>query len=524
MDHQRAGNDISVGKRLLIAVLLAAIVTLPFWLTHEEPVIDPVIFGDGRYKVGDVVAVKCPFRMPRQNNAQCYRTYAPQDWDAYEAGGDGGPLISILALVLNPPAGGARMPDPFMYLEGGPGFSGVPSDYDDFGSDGWLRYVYKPILETGRAMIFVDTRGLGHSEPALHCPAALRAAWQDLKQRPAERSLQSRILEADTACFRALEAEGVVPGAYQSDYAARDLAALRRGLNIEKWNLYGISYGAQTALNVLNVDAKGVRSVIFDSPSYNRVAVFQDDQAAFDRVLDQIELRCAPGGDLVNCGDGIKSKLTDLQAQLRDRPIPVRGQPFGNAVYMGDREALLVVHDALYQANGQSRALRIVEALTVQPANYLSSLSNWAMDWHQTIYWSYLDEDFSWPVHLATTCRENDHGPSTGATNWPVYTLEEQDYSRRLCEAMGISFRKKIIDAADFAGVPTLVLSGERDVITPPLYGQELAADIDGAHITHPRESHGVMFWTGDECLVDAAVDFIDALAFSRPKDCLKLR
>ncbi|MCI5047768.1 MAG: alpha/beta fold hydrolase, partial [Aquisalinus sp.] len=417
MDHQRLANDISVGKRLLIAVLIAAVVTLPFWLTHEEPVTGPVTFADESRQVGDVVAVKCPFRMPRQNNAQCYRAYAPQDWTAYQAGGDGGPLISILALVLTP-ANGASELDPFVYLEGGPGFAGVPAEYNDFGADGWLRWAYEPVLETGRAMIFVDTRGLGYSEPALHCPAALRAAWQDLKRKPLERDLGSTVFDADTACFRALEAQGVDLAAYQSDYAARDLALLRRGLGIDQWNLYGISYGAQTALNLLNVDEEGVRSVIFDSPSYDRVSVFPDDQAAFDRVLDQVEMRCATGGDLVNCGEGIKAKLVALQAQLREKPIPVRGQPFGSAVYMGDREVMLVVHDALYQADGQERVLRIIEALSDQSANYISSLSNWAMDWHQTLYWSYLNEAFSWPVHLTTTCRENDHGPSSGASEW----------------------------------------------------------------------------------------------------------
>ncbi len=515
MVHQRNSGRDPVLRTLLLGLIIAGVAAVVASMMQQTPQTGKLVFPEGQ-NAGDVVAVKCPFRMPRFSTAQCYRAYVPQDWGAND-----GPLISILAVKIDP-AGGARVSDPFLYLEGGPGYAGVPTNYHDYGASGWLREQYTEVLATGRAMIFVDTRGLGHAEPALHCPEALRIAWQGLKNRPETRD-QDGVLAADIACFDQLQAGGVDLEAYHSDYAARDLQALRRGLGIDQWNLYGISYGAQTALNLLNVDRAGVRSLVFDSPSYSRIAAFPADQQAFERVLDQIEERCAAATQeswIERCGDSVKERIATLQDQLRDNPITLRGYPFGKPLYMGDREAMLVFHDVLYSADGFATLLAALAAMEERPTGYFASLSDWAMDWRERIYWSYQDDQFSWPVHLATACREMDHGPSAGQSRWPVYTLDEEQYQRALCAAMDVRWDGRHIDASDFDGVPTLVLSGEKDVITPPQYGRALADDIGADYFRHPRESHGVMFWTDDECVYESAVDFIETLEFDLKDGC----
>ena len=87
-------ENFSYVKRLGRALAIAVLVTLPFVLTHEEPVTGEIAFAPADVAAGDVRQVKCPFRMPRQHNAACYRAYVRQDHDRPDS-----PLISILAVI-----------------------------------------------------------------------------------------------------------------------------------------------------------------------------------------------------------------------------------------------------------------------------------------------------------------------------------------------------------------------------------------------------------------------------------------
>lgn len=507
----------SLLRTLLIAVVVAALVALPFWWRDKNDLTGPVVFPTGDHAAGDVVSVRCPFPTRRDPGLTCYRIYVPQLWgDATSR------LISFMAVVVEP-IGGATRDDPFLYLEGGPGYAGIPATREDWGRNGWVRDNYGALLGTGRALIFVDTRGLGLSEPNLRCPKAEEAAWQALKKRhdPDE----PFDLSDDQACFEAIRQAGVDFLGYNSEEVGQDLRALRLGLGIEKWNAYGISYGAQTLLHLLEADAGGVRSAIFDSPSYGRATAFPDDQAAFDRIIDQMEGRCESNGfgkyllapvDFMagldnpqNCKN-IKNNLRTLLSRLKEDPIALRGQPFGTPVYLTDREAMLVFHSELYTSSGQSDMLSSMAEMQAQGRGYLASLSDWSMYWRDVLYWAYLDKAYSTVVHYATACREMDFSVGAPASDWPVYLPKEEQYQRDICALLDVPYKGRTLKGLSFTEVPAIVLSGDRDVITPPSYGAALAQDMYGAHLTSAEASHGLLFWHYDECMREKALAFLD--------------
>ncbi|CAH2400317.1 hypothetical protein MES5069_250083 [Mesorhizobium escarrei] len=67
------------------------------------------------------------------------------------------------------------------------------------------------------------------------------------------------------ACRGALIAKGIDLSAYNTAENAADINDVRKSLGIEKWVLYGVSYGTRLALEVMNEHPEGISASILDS-------------------------------------------------------------------------------------------------------------------------------------------------------------------------------------------------------------------------------------------------------------------
>ena len=70
---------------------------------------------------------------------------------------------------------------------------------------------------------------------------------------------------AIAACRERLVRTGADLAAYNSRENAADIAELRVALGIAEWNVYGVSYGTDLALQLLRDHPQGIRSVVLDS-------------------------------------------------------------------------------------------------------------------------------------------------------------------------------------------------------------------------------------------------------------------
>ncbi|NHK28683.1 alpha/beta fold hydrolase [Parvularcula flava] len=523
MTQQRHVRHVSFARTVLFGAAFALVVSLPFLFFQGEDVTAPVIFPDQAIEPGMVEAVACPFRHRRDPGVTCYRAYVPQDHDDPSSR-----TISILASVIEP-LNGATKDDPFIYLEGGPGYASVYSEWEDYGPSGNARWFFERVLDSGRAVVLVDTRGLGLAQPSLDCPGLDDAQWEELKRPPTRRSTAGE-RDAMQACLEALAEAGVTVDDYHSGQLGRDLKMLREGLAIEQWNAYGVSYGAQSLLALLAADREGVRTATFDSPSYGRLDFLPGDQAAFDRAVQMVAEFCETrfaelyqsaddepetvffiDVDIYSpCNGDTLERLEALLIQLDERPITLRNQPFANPVYLTSREAISLLHEKLYLGDGWKDFAFMLSHLQEARPGYFSSLSQNNIDWYNSLSWSYHDDSFSFPVYLATTCTESDTVRRARWSPWPLMTEDEAALQRDGCALAGASWDGRRFDASDYVGVPSLVVSGWRDVITPPSYGEELARDIGGHYLLNNEEAHGVVFWAWQECELDMMVAFLD--------------
>ena len=141
-------------------------------------------------------------------------------------------------------------PDPIVFLTGGPGGSGLGEGPGV--AKEWRR---------DRDVIFLDQRGALKSDPFLSCPEidAFMARTVGLSW------LAPETIEQDAAttrtCRDRLAAAGADLAAYNTTESAADVADLRIAMGIKEWNIYGVSYGTDLALQTLRDHPAGIRTV-----------------------------------------------------------------------------------------------------------------------------------------------------------------------------------------------------------------------------------------------------------------------
>lgn len=164
-------------------------------------------------------------------------------------------------------------PDPLVYLAGGPGGSGLLSAAPRIAA-GW---------NSDRDVIFLDQRGTWKSDPLLSCPEIDAFQADMVGLTTTDPATAARSNAATKACRDRLAGAGWNLGAFATTENAADIADLRTALGIDQWNLYGVSYGTDLALQTLRDHPQGIRSVVLDSvvpPQANTVLSFWPSAAS----------------------------------------------------------------------------------------------------------------------------------------------------------------------------------------------------------------------------------------------------
>src|SRR5258708_1439192 len=195
---------------------------------------------------------KCAFGLPQTLKVECGYLVVPENRSKADS-----PTIRVAVAVFKAPAP-KPLPDPVIYLDGGPGGHTLESAVASY------NFVFQA-FGAKRDFIMFDQRGVGLSMPNLDCPEST-AAWYDNIDKPI--TFKERMdldHKALVECHARLVKEGIDLSAYNSAENAADVNDLLHVLGYKQWNLYGISYGTRLALTVMRDFPDGIRSVILDS-------------------------------------------------------------------------------------------------------------------------------------------------------------------------------------------------------------------------------------------------------------------
>ncbi len=346
------------------------------------------------------------------------------------------------------------------------------------------------------AIVLVDQRGTGRSAP-LDCPYP--DDWQ-------ESTDDLRAVRASTvACLAKL---GNRVRFYTTSVAVGDLEKARLALGFDAIDLYGSSYGTRVAELYMRRHPRVTHAVILDGVTYPEQAIGPDTPMDGERALDLIVARCE---HTVECAAAFPALAADL-ANLRRR--------FGPEVLslsIGDPSSGLPLH-VTFNRSMFTAALRFLsynstEASLLPSLLHQGALGNLGPLAAQTIMMArQVGDQLASGMQNGVICSE-DEPLFAAALDRPLMSrtyqgADQVDALAVICKLWPRGPVDDDLHAALHSDVPTLLLSGEADPVTPPDDAEKAARGL-----THHRnliltgEGHGQLA-TG--CMPRVMAAFLD--------------
>jgi pimeloyl-ACP methyl ester carboxylesterase len=409
-----------------------------------------------------------------------------------------GPTIRLPVAVLHTLSEDTRS-DPLFMAQGGPGgdaFEVFP-------------IVIGSLADTlGRDIVIFNQRGTQYAEPNLMCTESFEAAAEILGLAGDE--ADARSLEALSECYDRLRGEGINLSAYNSLENAADVDAIREALGYEQYNFYGVSYGTLLGLHLMRNHPDHLRSVILDGVVPPDINFIPQVSINTDRVFTEIIQTCENDPACRSEFPNLEERFFNLVDALNQTPekLTIKDSKTGKRVTtLLDGDTLVdVLFQAFYLPDSYAIFPKLVDNLEAGDYTFVRGI------WPLFAF----DRSISEGMYFSVICAEDaDFAPSDAVLEGvrPIFAAraagELQTYLDA-CEIWQVNQLPSEIDDAVNSDVPTLLLSGHYDPITPPLFAAVAAGSLqNGYSYVNPTGSHGVAF--NDACMDDIVRQFMES-------------
>ncbi len=412
------------------------------------------------------------------------------------------PRIRLAVVVIPALDVDNRRPDPLFLAQGGPGGSTIASFAQSLLDDPAKR----PTLN--RDLVLWDQRGTYFSQPRLRCREgnALPPDADEKAQREAFRRCGERLAReaGDLSAFNSLE-------------NARDIDVVRAALGYESFNFYGVSYGTELGQFLLRERPQGLRSVVLDAVVPLGFSLVTGVPAVRQQVMPRYAESCAASPACNAAYPDLANRYQALLERLDKNPVPVALGPAARPAAArapapapgGEQKAAPAAarpdtptisgrdfDAALYQSVYQRDAVPFIPYI-VQRAEQgdFSFMLNIVRMMQAS------NDDMADAMYMTVVCAEFGDTPES-ALQFPgvIKRLVEagQNDAReilQLCRDWKIRLLDKSLLLPVRSDIPTLLLSGRFDPITPPEGAERVASTLSRAFsFTFPRGAHGQAF------------------------------
>lgn len=381
------------------------------------------------------------------------------------------------------------LPDPLFVLAGGPG-QGASDFYASIAAAfGRIR--------RDRDIVLVDQRGTGRSN-------RLDCEFDDESEFAAD---DPSILEAQAKkCLAELTGD---PRYYTTSVAVRDLDAARQALGYERVNLYGVSYGTRVAQHYLRRFPTRVRSVVLDGVVPVDLALGPDVAIQAQRALDVLFDRCKEDAGCRERFPAVGDSWLKLRERLQrepmkiDMPDPLTAQ--STMATVGVPQLSAAVRLLTYSDETASVLPLLIHRAQVEQQPQ-SLFAQYLMIKRST------ETQIAYGMHFAVTCSEDSQrwaseGISDDVLGKTYLGTAFMQGLTTMCRAWPRGSVDDDFNAPLASDVPTLLLSGENDPVTPASYGARAAAGFKrGKHIVLKGQGHGQL---ANGCMPRVVSDFV---------------
>jgi pimeloyl-ACP methyl ester carboxylesterase len=404
----------------------------------------------------------------------------------------------------------AGAPDPLLLAQGGPGgdafkvFSILVQPTGD--------------LSTSRDIVIFNQRGTPYAEPELTCPET-DAALADILAADSEEG-ERLYNEAMAACYDRLLAEGIDLSAFNSLENAADVPLIARALGYDEYNFYGVSYGTLLGLHLMRNHPEGLRSVILDSVVPPDVNFLSEIAASEDRVFGEVFAACAADPACAAAYPNLEARFYALVAQYDQLPVdmtltdPETGQSYDT--YLDGRGLRSVLYQLLYVPRMAAVLPSVIANIEAGDLRYLEAM------WPLLVF----DQLVAEGMYNSVICAEDADidvaaVPLDGVR--PEIAATAVDSLQSIidgCARWQVEPLPPSVDDPVVSDIPTLLLSGRFDPVTPPAFAAVAAVGLSNAtNLVDPTAAHGVAFQ--NDCINGIILDFLADPSAPPDSSCL---
>ena len=429
---------------------------------------------------------------------RCGTVSVPRDYDNPDAG------RFKLAVVVIKSEQQPSLPEPVVYINGGPG---APLTV-------YAAYQARTPYASRRNLILVDQRGTGRSEPSL-CPD-LERKLRDATFAIATTNTDEEIAKRQSA-YLACRDQAIGRGFDLKDFGTRvtveDFGWVRQALRVERWNVYGESYGTTVAMTLVALHPDVIRSAVLDSvyppdPAPMRSTIVSDARDAFFAHCARDKLCSASFPDLA---ETYRETLVTLDQNPLVVTLPPQMRQAEDRVTITKSFFEVGVANLLYDPNAYPALPRMIQSVHDGDAQGLAQELG-------TVLASQLAarEMLNRATQAAVECRDRPHfrerllGGASVLDRAQLYGV---------CERWSEPGPPPLVPVG--TRVPVLVLAGQFDPVTRPASSHHVAELIGGSarFVEFPLIGHNVRHFS--PCGTRIAADFIDSPTRTPDTSCV---
>jgi pimeloyl-ACP methyl ester carboxylesterase len=312
------------------------------------------------------------------------------------------------------------------------------------------------------------------------------------------------------ACRETLEARADLR-LYTTSIAMDDIDEVRERLGYEQINLFGGSYGTRAAQVYMRQHTAHVRSAILlgtaamkqHLPLYHA----RDAQASMDGLL----AACTRDPACAKAFPRVRKELETVIARLSRAParVTIDDPHTGGTIEVSISRQLFAEN---LRFSMYTPAVGVAAPLLIHRA-HAGDFAPFARITLATEPW--LREALAWGMHLSVTCSEDvpffpeDIGPVVAGTYLGDYRARLQ---QRACALWPRGEVPEGYHEPVAVDVPTLLISGALDPVTPPRWAEEVSRHLpQHLHVVLTEGHHGSFGLTNGTCMVGIMARFVEA-------------